>query len=107
MPRTDVGYYGIGSDHPAYRLTTIWGDRLERLTANDKLGIIATLSLWLSIDDDNDQHWDIPAIANTHLFPESTDFIRAIQVIKDIDSDGALALMSALLEQLRERIYAE
>lgn len=94
-----------GSDHPAYRLTSIWGRRLEGLTANDKLGLIAAISLWLSIDNPNDQHWDIPAIAHTQLFPNSEELSRAVTTIEDIDPDGALNLMSALLEQLKEGIY--
>ncbi|MBD1844001.1 hypothetical protein H6F89_11435 [Cyanobacteria bacterium FACHB-63] len=103
MPKA-IGYYTECTE--SHHLIHAFGDLLERLTSNEKLGLIAALSLWLSMDDPSDAHWTIPAIAHTNLFPESANLSRAVSIIEEIDPDDAPPLMAALLEQLREGVFA-
>ncbi|MBD1847366.1 hypothetical protein H6F89_28960 [Cyanobacteria bacterium FACHB-63] len=99
-----IGYF---TESPESRhLICAFGDLLERLTSNEKVGLVAALALWLSMDDPSDAHWTIPAIAYTNLFPESANFTRAALIIEEIDPDDALPLMAAILEQLREGVFA-
>lgn len=100
-----IGFYTECSE--AHHLIHAFGDLLERLTSNEKLGLIAALSLWLSMDDPEDFHWTIPAIANTQLFPDTLNFSKAASIIEEISPDDALPLISAILEQLRNGVFAE
>lgn len=99
-----IGYY-VECEH-THMLMERFGDRLEALTANDKLGLIAAISLWLSIDDDIDRHWDIPAVVHTQLFPQSQSLSLAASILEDISIEDAQGLMAALVEQVREGVYA-
>lgn len=99
-----IGYFTESPE--SHHLIHAFGALLERLTSNEKLGLIAALSIWLSIDDPEDAHWTIPAIAHTNLFPGSANFTRAASIIEEIDPDDALPLIAAILEQLREGVFA-
>lgn len=104
MATKPVGYYTECAE--SHHLMQVFGDSLERLTSNEKLGLIAALSIWLSMDDPEDAHWTIPAIAHTNMFPESANFSRAVSIVEEIEPDDALPLMAALLEQLRFGAFA-
>lgn len=100
-----LGYYVECTE--SHHLIHAFGDLLERLTANEKLGLIAALSLWLSIDDPEDSHWTIPAIAHTEMFPDGENLSRAASIIEEIRPDDAQRLMCALTEQIRAGVFAE
>lgn len=85
-------------------LAGYYGDLLEQLTANDKLGLIAAIALWLA-DDSGD--WDIPTIAHTELFPESQNLSRAVAIIEDIEPREGQGLIAALIDQLYSGVYAK
>ncbi|MBW4524109.1 MAG: hypothetical protein KME18_02780 [Phormidium tanganyikae FI6-MK23] len=100
-----VGYFTECTE--SHHLMQVFGDLLEQLTSNEKLGLIAALTLWLSMDDPEDAHWTIPAIAHTNMFPSSKGLSRAAVIIEEMSPDDALPLIAALLEQLRDGVFAQ
>ncbi|MBW4441882.1 MAG: hypothetical protein KME10_11725 [Plectolyngbya sp. WJT66-NPBG17] len=104
MTTKPPGYYTESPE--AQSLAKRFGDYFEALTANEKLGLTAALTLWLSIDDAGDAHWTIPAIAHTQLFPSSQNLSHAVSIVEEIAPDDALNLLAALIEQLRNGVFA-
>lgn len=117
-----LGYYGIASNHPAYRLVQFWGDRLESMTANDKLAIITVLSIWLNDGEEiaDRVHMlrllDLFTHGGLNAFTATQTVYQAIlllsgcdddgeQIMSAIDTDGAMRLMSALIEQISDGVY--
>ncbi|MBD2078793.1 hypothetical protein [Leptolyngbya sp. FACHB-17] len=98
MPKA-VGYYTNCAE--SHHLIHAFGDSLERLAANDKLALIATLSLWLADDSNN---LTIPDTAHWNEIPMSPNLARAVSIIEEIDPGDALSLMAAILERLRHEV---
>jgi hypothetical protein len=95
------------------RLVARFGDRLESLTAIDKLDLIAILALWQSVDT-LAQNSDEPSVS-LPLFRESSlndrhysrnvnDFLDLIHSCSDGD---AMTLLVTLPCQLRDGVFSE
>ncbi len=106
MSQMDIGRDEYAAESPVWRLVQLYGDRLERLSRNDKLGLTAAISLRLSINHVEDLHWSSPNIAHTNLFPSSSYFSKAAVEIEDISHDEALSLLAALVAQISGGVYA-
>ncbi len=97
------------------RLVNEFGDRLERLTAIDKLDLIGVLSFWQSADTEaqgNDmQNIDLSDWigSNSELQAgTSSQLDQALEILGDNISDqDTLDLLVALVCQLRDGYYAE
>ena len=109
MPTKDmhVGYHGAGFDSPAYKLTEIWGDCLEKMTSGDKLALIAVLAGWLSEDDEN---YGIPQAVEDCSLSCSESFYLYVSILasreRPLTPDDALALIAALTAQLKGKVFA-
>ncbi len=86
-------------------LTGYYGDRLEKLTANDKLGLIAILAMWLAHDEE-DYNLGAASIDVAHLMSLEDDVYHAVALLEDLDPKDAQSLMSALIEQVRFGVFA-
>lgn len=106
MSQMNIKQYKYAAESPVWKLAQLYGERLEQLSRNDKLGLIAAISLRLSISHIEDLHWSIPDIAHTNLFPSSSYLSKAVVEIEDINHDEALSLMAALIAQISSGVYA-
>jgi hypothetical protein len=101
------GYYTECSE--ARSLTKRFGDYFEALTADEKLGLIAVLSLYLR----DECRETIPNLCDlfTHdgKFVLSTGdrFYKILELLEEIKPYDALNLIAALIEQLRSGVFAE
>lgn len=106
-PSMSVGYYGVGFNSPAYKLTEIWGDYLEKMTSGDKLALIAVLAGWLSEDDED---YGIPQAVEDCSLSCSEAFYVYISILASqeypLTPNDALGLIAALTTQLRDKVYA-
>ncbi|MCY7272346.1 MAG: hypothetical protein LH702_01030 [Phormidesmis sp. CAN_BIN44] len=96
------------------RLVSEFGDRLESLTAVDKLDLMGVLSFWQSADTEaqgNDmQNIDLSDWigSNSELQSgTSRQLDRALEILDDISDQDTLDLLVALVCQLRDGVYAE
>lgn len=103
-PAMLVGYQGCGFDSPAYKLTEVYGDYLEKISSGDKLALIAVLSMWLANDDEDyalhHAQDECPMTASDQL----TDYIWEL---REMTPDDALNLIAALTAQLKGKVFAE
>ncbi len=96
------------------RLVNEFGDRLEKLTAIDKLDIIGTLSFWQSTDSDHAQS-ELPPIGLSEYLGMNSDLQlctsrkldEALVILQDLTDQDTLDLLVALVCQLRDGSYAE
>ncbi|MBD1842136.1 hypothetical protein H6F89_01655 [Cyanobacteria bacterium FACHB-63] len=106
-PSLSVGYYGVSFDSPAYKLTEIWGDRLEQINSGDKLALIAVLAGWLAEDD---EAYDIPQAVENCRMCCSESFYLYVSLLASrehpLTPDDALSLIAALTVQLKAKVYA-
>lgn len=95
-----LGYY-VDQIPPIQALESYYGSYLERLSANDKLGVIAALSAWLANDDDE---YDIQTATTdtAELMPLSDETYYAISLLEEIQPKYAVDLMKAITQQLSE-----
>lgn len=105
-PSLSVGYYGVGFDSPAYKLTEVWGDRLEKILSGDKLALIAVLAAWLS---ENDEDYGIPQAVEDCQMCCSEAFYVYVSLLASrehpLTPNDALGLISALTAQLKDGVY--
>lgn len=106
MASTALGYHGIGFNSPAMKLTEPCGDRLEKMSSGDKLGLIAILAAWLANDD---EAYGFPEAMQECQMTVSEHFYLYVAILADpedhITPDDALNLIAALTAQLKEKIY--
>jgi len=96
-----LGYY-VDQIPPIQALESYYGSYLERLSANDKLGINAVLSAWLANDDnDYDLGAAIRDIARSMAL--SDEVHHAIAMLEEIQPKYAVDLMKALTQFLSEQ----
>ena len=96
------------------RLVAEFGDRLELLTAIDKLDLIGVLSFWQSSDTQREQS-DMQSIGLSEYLGMNSDLQlctsrqldEALVILKDLSDQDTLDLLVALVHQLRDGSYAE
>ena len=96
------------------RLIAQFGDRLERLSAIDKLDLIGILAFWQSTDTEHQAH-EMPEIGlgdylgcNDELqAATSRDLDEALKILSDCSEDDAMTLMVTIPCQLRDGVFAE
>lgn len=97
-----VTYYA--SSECLSNLCERYGDRLERLTSQDKLALLAVLATWLSEDD-----YDY-TLANAYSDFSGTgsiEFPFVLEILdKNITPGDALSLQIAISNQLKDGAYA-
>ena len=97
-----VAYYA--SSECLSDLCERYGDKLERLTSQDKLALLAVLAIWLS-EDDHDY-----TLANSYNDFPGTGSIEFPFVLEMLDEsvapDDALSLQIAIANQLKDGVYA-
>jgi hypothetical protein len=96
------------------QLVAEFGDRLESLTAIDKLDLIGVLSFWQSADTGRSeagmQNIDLSdwLDSNSELQAGTTlDLDRALEILDDISDQDTLDLLVALVCQLRDGVFAQ
>lgn len=107
-PSMSVGYYGVNFNSPAYKLTEIWGDVLEKISSGDKLALIAVLAGWLSEDDED---YSIPQAVEDCSLSCSEAFYVYVSILGSqeclLTPDDALGLIAALTAQLRDKVFTQ
>ncbi|MCY7275685.1 MAG: hypothetical protein LH702_18585 [Phormidesmis sp. CAN_BIN44] len=96
------------------QLVAEFGDRLESLTAIDKLDLIGVLSFWQSSDTQREQS-DMQSIDLSDWIgtnPElqsgtSHELDRALEILDGLSDQDTLDLLVALICQLRDGVFAE
>ncbi|MCY7277259.1 MAG: hypothetical protein LH702_26895 [Phormidesmis sp. CAN_BIN44] len=96
------------------RLVNEFGDRLERLTAIDKLDLIAVFGFWQSCDTEHSQN-ELPPIGLTEYLGlnhelqigTSRQLDQALEILDGCSDEDAIALLVSLVHQLRDGVYAE
>ena len=96
------------------RLVDQFGDCLEKLTAIDKLDLIAVFGFWQSADTERSQN-EMPAIGLTEYLGlnhelqvgTSRQLDEALEILDDCSEGDALTLLVSLVHQLRDGAYAE
>ncbi len=96
------------------RLVAEFGDRLEKLTAIDKLDLIGVLSLWQSADttytENNLQSIGLSEfleVEDSLKLGTSSQLDRALEILDDISDQDTLDLLVALVCQLRDGVFAQ
>ena len=91
-----------------------FGDRLEKLTAIDKLDLLGILAFWQSADTEH-QAADLPAIGlgdylglNHELqIATSSDLDEALEFLTGCSESDAMTLLVTLPCQLRDGVFAQ
>lgn len=101
-----VGYHGAGFESPAYKLTEIWGDRLEQIAEMDKFALIAALAGWLAGAADYNliQAVNDCSLACTDAFYLYVSILGSQE--RPLTPNDALALIAALTAQIRAGVHA-
>ncbi len=97
-----VTYYA--SSDCLERLTEHYGDRLEGMTAQDKLALLATLAGFLA---DDSEDYGLYAAAGDCGLRASDEFYVAIAILEPITPNDALSLQIAIANQLKDHVYAQ
>jgi hypothetical protein len=96
------------------RLVAKFGDRLEKLTAIDKLDLIAIFGFWQSADTEHSQN-ELPPIGLSEYLGlnhelqigTSRQLDEALEILDGCSDSDALTLLVSLVHQLRDGAYAE
>jgi len=108
-----ITYQAHSASDSLDRLIAKFGDRLEKLTAVDKLDLLGILSFWQSADTEH-QSASLPAIRldeylglNHELqIATSRDLDEALELLADCSESDAMTLLVTIPCQLRDGVYA-
>lgn len=109
---SQISYQSYSASPCLDRLIVRFGDHLERLTAIDKLELIAILASWQSVDTvaQNNDEPSVSLLSFRELSINDRDYSRNVNDFLDLihscsDAD-ALTLLVSLPCQLRDEVYA-
>ena len=110
---SQITYQAYTSSERLDRLIAAFGDRLEKLTAVDKLDLLGILAFWQSADTEH-QESEMPAITlgeylglNYELqVATSHDLDEALNLLAECSEGDAMTLMVSIPCQLRDGVFA-
>ena len=110
---SQITYQAYTSSERLDRLIAAFGDRLEKLTAVDKLDLLGILAFWQSADTEH-QASEMPAITlgeylglNHELqIATSRDLDEALNLLAECSEGDAMTLMVSIPCQLRDGVFA-
>ena len=110
---SQITYQAYTSSERLDRLIAAFGDRLEKLTAVDKLDLLGILAFWQSADTEH-QESEMPAITlgeylglNHELqVATSRDLDEALNLLAECSEGDAMTLMVSIPCQLRDGVFA-
>jgi hypothetical protein len=112
--QSQISYQSYSSSPCLDRLIARFGDCLEKLTAIDKLDLIAILALWQSADSDCVKDENPPILLNEYLAADqdlqsatSYELDEALEILGNCSDADCLALLVTLSCQLRDGVFAE
>ncbi len=111
---SQISYQSYSASPCLDRLIVRFGDRLESLTAIDKLDLIAIFGFWQSCDTEHSQN-ELPPIGLTEYLGlnhelqvgTSRQLDEALEILDGCSDADALTLLVSLVCQLRDGCYAE
>jgi hypothetical protein len=111
---SQITYQSYASSECLDRLIEKFGDRLESLTAIDKLDLIAIFGFWQSCDTEQSQS-ELPPIGLTEYLGlnhelqvgTSRQLDEALEILDGCSDADALTLLVTLPCQLRDGVFAE
>jgi hypothetical protein len=84
-------------------LAEMFGDRLEALTASDKLTLIIILATWLNEDDISFR--DAMLQSKTMVSGVVYECVTLLDADEPLSVESAESIMAALVEQIRDREF--
>ena len=110
---SQITYQAYTSSERLDRLIAAFGDRLEKLTAVDKLDLLGILAFWQSADTEH-QASEMDAIGlgeylglNYELqVATSRDLDEALNLLAECSEGDAMTLMVSIPCQLRDGVFA-
>jgi hypothetical protein len=112
--QSQITYQSYASSECLDRLIARFGDCLEKLTAIDKLDLIAIFGFWQSADTGRAEA-GMPPIALSDFLARNKpiqdattlDVDEALEILSDCSDADALTLLVTLPCQLRDGVFAE
>jgi hypothetical protein len=112
--QSQITYQSYASSECLDRLIARFGDCLEKLTAIDKLDLIAIFGFWQSADTGRSEAGMPPISLSDYLAVNQTlqsgttlDLDEALEILGDCSDADALTLLVTLPCQLRDGVFAE
>jgi len=110
---SQISYQAHTSSECLDRVIARFGDRLEKLTAIDKLDLLAILSLWQSADTSRLETQMEPISLGQYLglnselqVATSQNLDDTLTLLADCSEGDAMTLMVAIPQQLRDGCYS-